>query len=118
MYTELILVGIIAFLIGWALSSMYTRYRLITYVAQKLESGEWKDPTQKTEPNAQCVNIRVEKIDNELYCYQLETDVFISKAKDGQTLVNQLKDRFEERSVPVNVKIHKEDGAEYIKDFF
>ena len=120
MYFELILAGSIAFLIGWSLSGIYTRWRLITYVANKLESGEWKDPTQTTEPNpaVQCINIRVEEINGELFCYQLETDMFISKAKDGQTLVNQLKDKFEGRAAPVNVKIHKEDGADYIKDFF
>ena len=112
--TEAIVLGLaIAFLIGWAMSSMVTRFRMIRYIAKKLEEDGYPG-----EELVDRVNIKVEKHGEELFAYQLETNVFLSKAPDGEKLVANLEELFHNRKVPVRISIHVDDGAEYIQQYF
>jgi hypothetical protein len=109
MYSEMILLGVICFLIGWVMSSSYSDYRLRKYVEHHLGiNGK--------EPHVEKVQIKVEEHDNTLFAYRVDNNMFLGQSKTGEELVQQLKERFSNQTV--NIVIHEDDGAHYIREFF
>ena len=113
MYEELIIVGVIGFLMGWSVSSMRTRKKLLKYVIDKQSHDEMMTPMK---PSTPVIQIKVEQRNEELFAYQLSNGMFLGQADDGQGLVNKLAKRYEGKDV--HITIHKDDGAEHVEAFF
>jgi len=107
---ELGIASAASFLIGWCVSENYNRKKLINYVKDRMADEAAEHDA------AERLAIRVEKIDGELFAYRADDDVFLIKSKTGLELVNQLEEMYNDRKV--NIVIHKDDGAEYIQEFF
>lgn len=107
MIIEIGLASIVSFLIGWNLSENHTRKQLKEYVKSKMNTEE---------PQVEKVQIRVEKVDNTLFAYRVDNGFFLGQSKSGKELVDILREVFDDKIV--NVVIHTDDGAEYIKEFF
>ena len=58
------------------------------------------------------VQIRIEKINDDLFCYEKATDRFLGQAKTRDELIDVLTARLG----PVTLLIQPEDGAEYVKE--
>ena len=110
MYIELIVGCSITFFAGWNLSKHYHREKLLTYVRERA--------TQESEPMIQPFPIRIEKINNELFVYEISTGIFIGRYNNGKELVADVKSQVAKKyGLFVRVTIHPEDGAEYVAEY-
>ena len=66
---------------------------------------------QPAESNPQ-VQIRIEKINDDLFCYEKATDRFLGQGRTRDKLIDVLTARLG----PVTLLIQPEDGAEYVKE--
>lgn len=105
---EYILVAIVSFLIGWNLAENHTKRSLRRYVTKRMEEDQ--------QPTFERIQIRVEKHGEKLFAYRVDNDAFLSQSNNGKDLVEQLREKFNDRTV--NIIIHADDGAEYIKEYF
>jgi hypothetical protein len=69
------------------------------------------DEIEITDPKPQ-VQIRIELVNDDLFCYEKATDRFLGQAKTREELIDVLT----ERLGPVSLFIQPEDGADYIKE--
>jgi hypothetical protein len=58
------------------------------------------------------VQIRIEKHDDSLFCYEKATNKFLGQARSREELIDVLT----ERLGPVTLQIQPEDGAEYVQE--
>jgi hypothetical protein len=72
----------------------------------------WKEQFQDSETQAPKLQITLEQVDGEIFCYSKDTGKFLGQAKDREGLVDVLTQRLG----PVTLFIQPEDGADLIKD--
>lgn len=58
------------------------------------------------------LEIRVEKVGDQIFCYEKATDQFLAQAQDRDELI----DKLTERLGPTTLQIREEDGAELVAD--
>lgn len=109
MIAQMVIVSIVSFLVGWNLSENNTKRQLRKYVTNKMEAAN-------AEPEYERIQIRVEKQGNNLLAYRVDNNLFLSQSHSGKELVRNLKEMFDNKTV--NIVIHKDDGAEYIQEYF
>jgi len=64
------------------------------------------------QPENPQVQVRIEQVNDDLFCYEKATDRFLGQAKTREELIDVLT----ERLGPVSLFIQPEDGADYIKE--
>ncbi len=112
LFNELIMIAVIGFLIGWYFGGRHSRKAFNRELAAQLAKGVAKKAT--TVP---VIQIKIEQQDNgELFAYRLSDGMFLGQADTGKTMVEKLAKRFAGQDV--HITIHKEDGAEYVEEFF
>lgn len=74
-----------------------------------LKNGVPQEPVDNQPPKLQ---IRLEKVDGNLYCYEKATDEFLGQAADKEELIEVLTKRLG----PKTLLIEQEDGAEYLQE--
>ena len=73
----------------------------------------WANELGEEVPNVKPqVQIRIEKINDDLFCYEKATDRFLGQGKTRDELIDVLTARLG----PVSLLIQPEDGAEYVKE--
>jgi hypothetical protein len=74
----------------------------------------WEPVLGSAEPEAVLpkLQIRIEQIDNMIYCYEKSSGLFLAQARTRDELIDALT----ERLGPVSLLVQPEDGAEYVKD--
>ena len=108
-YSIASIISIVSFLIGWNVSDNYQRYKLNRYVKAKM--NESLDDIEVEQ-----IHIRVEKHGTTFIAYRVEDDKVLGEAESGKRLVEKLKEYFADKIV--NIVIHTDDGADYIKKYF
>lgn len=75
--------------------------------------NHWANELGEEVPNVKPqVQIRIEKINDDLFCYEKATDRFLGQGKTRDELIDVLT----ERLGPVSLLIQPEDGADYIRE--
>ena len=75
--------------------------------------NHWANELGEEVPNVKPqVQIRIEKINDDLFCYEKATDRFLGQGKTRDELIDVLTARLG----PVSLLIQPEDGAEYVKE--
>ncbi len=111
LFNELIMIAVIGFLIGWYFGGRHSRNAVKRELAAQLAKGVEMKPTVPV------IQIKIEQQDNgELFAYRLSDGMFLGQADTGKTMVEKLAKRFAGQDV--HITIHKEDGAEYVEEFF
>jgi len=71
-----------------------------------------KEMGEEVNPNIPQVQIRIEKIGDQMMCYEKATDRFLGQARSREELVDILTTRLG----PVTLLIQPEDGADLVKE--
>jgi hypothetical protein len=79
--------------------------KFVEHWAPIMEDGE----EESAKPRVQ---IRIELIDNQMFCYEKATDKFLGQARSRDELIDVLT----EKLGPVTLLIEPEDGADYVKE--
>ena len=75
--------------------------------------NHWANELGEEVPNVKPqVQIRIEKINDDLFCYEKATDRFLGQGRTRDELIDVLTARLG----PVSLLIQPEDGAEYVRE--
>ena len=114
MTLEILITAVIAFGLGWGISTLFNRW-VFTLLLQQLGIThetllKVADDLAKT-PDTAAIRIRLEQEQGQIYAYRKDTAEFLGQGTDADTLLARLNENMQ----PCRVVVEQADGADLLR---